>query len=371
MEIPPASSTSVDNQIHQENSGGSNIKTENSEPIPRLPLPDCMKNSKSELINNATQKQIHLEFKSESQGDPHILRWSATLIVNSKSTISVFPIFKTKKDAEKAVAYKANMYGLEVLANKETKIDADRQRDLDCLKQCHKQEGHDWDELVANSYTNAPLKSTSSSASAVEAAHYYREILDPSTDQSIISSGTIALPFPFPASNSDLPDLFSLYCSKCMQSLTRQRFLFAFGNYSVWRAEWMKGLESCFANKGVVICTTQEALDEVEKVVQDNPAFRKECSVCKDTKDIPLYPRSCTLLSSVLQEIDLNGIFPTERPLLIVDNSKEWSATWQWLIYCPTFHIVSYCFFDSIDSSPLIKIGTLRDAYNCDLFTQM
>ena len=70
-----------------------------------------MKNSKSELVNYATQKQIQLVFNSygsseylrvrESQGDPHILRWSATLIVNSKSSISIFPIFKTKKDAEK------------------------------------------------------------------------------------------------------------------------------------------------------------------------------------------------------------------------------------------------------------------------------
>ena len=35
MEIPLASSTSVDNQTHQENSGGNSIKSEDSDPIPR------------------------------------------------------------------------------------------------------------------------------------------------------------------------------------------------------------------------------------------------------------------------------------------------------------------------------------------------
>lgn len=148
------------------------------------------------------------------------------------------------------------MYGLELLQSTETKIDADRQKDLEFLKHCHEQEGHDWNELVANSYTNAPLKSTSSSASVVEAAHYYREMLDPNTDQSIISSGTIALPFPFPASNSDLPDLFSLYCSKCMQSLTRVCVLVvshvATLHFCLWKLQ-------CVANRvdegtGVVLC---------------------------------------------------------------------------------------------------------------------
>ena len=144
------------------------------------------------------------------------------------------------------MAYKANTYGIDTLAANETKIEADRQRDLDCLKQCHEREGHPWDELVANSYTNAPLKSTSSSASAVEAAHYYREMLDPSTDQPIASSGTIALPFTFPVSNSDIPDYFSMYCSKCMQSMTSVCVSFVFHVATLRFRLWKR---QCVANR--------------------------------------------------------------------------------------------------------------------------
>lgn len=79
----------------------------------------------------------------------------------------------------------------------------------------------------------------------------------------------------------------------------------------------------------------------VKTVVQDSPDLRKSCQICSCVEEVPPQPICCALLAEYLQQANLDAVFPKERPLLIVDNSPEWSATWQLMLFFPTFHIAS------------------------------
>lgn len=92
---------------------------------------------------------------------------------------------------------------------------------------------------------------------------------------------------------------------------------------------------------GLIVCTTFEALEMVKKVVLDSPDLQKSCQVCSCVESVSPYPVCCALLAEHLLQANLNAVFPKERPLLIVDNSPEWSTTWQLMMYLPTFHIAS------------------------------
>lgn len=92
-------------------------------------------------------------------------------------------------------------------------------------------------------------------------------------------------------------------------------------------------------------------------------------------------PIPCLINSDVLKRVNLNRLFPTERPILLIDSSIKWSVTWQLMVFFPTFHIASklvltissvgYCLYESESSSPVVQINMLRDVYNCDLITQI
>ena len=55
----------------------------------------------------------------------------------------------------------------------------------------------------------------------------------------------------------------------------------------------------------------------------------------------PEPPMCCVFNSDILKHLNLNKLFPTERPILLVDGSMRWSVTWQLMVFFPTFHIAS------------------------------
>lgn len=93
-------------------------------------------------------------------------------------------------------------------------------------------------------------------------------------------------------------------------------------------------------NNGIVLAASPIALNSVIRVIQerrDIPQYEVYTGVGKE----PVFPIACVIENSVLKKVDLNTLFPIERPILIVDNSDKWTVTWEWLSYLPTFHISS------------------------------
>lgn len=141
----------------------------------------------------------------------------------------------------------------------------------------------------------------------------------------------------------------------------------------------MRSLSNCISNRGIIIVTP-----EMESVVIDSlKSFIASNSIVHITSpgteaDPPI---SCVLNSETLKQVNLNKLFPTERPILLIDSSEKWTVTWQLLVFFPTFHIASkeskvflcigYCLYESESSSPVIQVNMLRDIYNCDLITQV
>ena len=68
--------------------------------------------------------------------------------------------------------------------------------------------------------------------------------------------------------------------------------------------------------------------------VRNPPSF----TVCSGEMQ-PSYLQPCVITDADLRQIDMNVVFPTERPIMIIDDSPNWSTSWDWLSYLPTFHI--------------------------------
>ena len=100
---------------------------------------------------------------------------------------------------------------------------------------------------------------------------------------------------------------------------------------------WANGLVSCLGCNGVVLVSSQSLLNQVVDTlgkVRNPPHF----VVCSEETQ-PSYPQACVVSDMVLRTVDMNVIFPTERPIMIIDDSLNWSISWEWLSYLPTFHM--------------------------------
>lgn len=113
--------------------------------------------------------------------------------------------------------------------------------------------------------------------------------------------------------------------------------MFGFGSEQMWTSAWANGLVSCLGCNGVVLVSSQSLLEQVVDLLRkvwNPPPF----TVCSEETQ-PSYLQPCVITESVLRKVDMNVIFPTERPIMLIDNSPNWSYSWDWLSYLPTFHI--------------------------------
>ena len=113
--------------------------------------------------------------------------------------------------------------------------------------------------------------------------------------------------------------------------------MFGFGSEQAWTSAWMNGLVSCLGCNGVVLVPSQSLLSHVVDTLgtgRNPPSF----TVCSGEMQ-PSYLQPCVITDADLRQIDMNVVFPTERPIMIIDDSPNWSASWDWLSYLPTFHI--------------------------------
>ena len=113
--------------------------------------------------------------------------------------------------------------------------------------------------------------------------------------------------------------------------------MFGFGSEQAWTNAWANGLVSCLSCNGVVLVSSQSLLEQVVDTLRKvrNPPHFVVCS--GETQ--PSYPQACVVSDMVLRTVDMNVIFPTERPIMLIDDSANWSISWEWLSYLPTFHI--------------------------------
>ena len=95
------------------------------------------------------------------------------------------------------------------------------EKDLALLRKLHEAEGNDWETLVKNSYIVVSSTKSQAQNTSIEAAQYYRSVLNPENAQSTITSGVMPLPFHFPVISDNSVDIVSECCSRCMQSTTR------------------------------------------------------------------------------------------------------------------------------------------------------
>lgn len=97
----------------------------------------------------------------------------------------------------------------------------------------------------------------------------------------------------------------------------------------------MSVLSICIQNEGVIVVSS-----EAENAVAE--ALSQHSIVHVQTPDqIPSPHVSCVISSEMLKVVDLNKLFPTERPILLIDSSPKWTTTWQLMVFLPTFHIAS------------------------------
>ena len=81
-------------------------------------------------------------------------------------------------------------------------------------------------------------------------------------------------------------------------------------------------------------------MKEVVDFMKENNLLN-QCIVCDNKSCAVKHTTPCIIDSDTLQEMNLNNLFITERPILLIDCSSKWTATWQWLVFFPTFHIAS------------------------------
>ncbi|KAK8794986.1 hypothetical protein WA588_003837 [Blastocystis sp. NMH] len=303
-------------------------------------------------------------YKNESYGENHRLQWSSTVVFPNGSNVSIFPILRSKKDADKAVAYKALTIGVERLLNAVITIPEDRDEDLKmmmCLLNTEKGQGDVVPPPVNRPVVSQPMtEAPSQPIKPSESTHIIRRTIDNGVVQD--SDGYIKVPFVFPSS-SEVPDVVSVLHNSCMESMTSRRQVFGFGSEQAWTSAWMNGLVSCLGCNGVVLVPSQSLLSQVVDTlgkVRNPPSF----TVCSGEMQ-PSYLQPCVITDADLRQIDMNVVFPTERPIMIIDDSPNWSTSWDWLSYLPTFHISCFC-VTGLDGVS-IQIAKLRDLFNADL----
>ena len=116
--------------------------------------------------------------------------------------------------------------------------------------------------------------------------------------------------------------------------------MFAFGSKHAWEEAWTRALTACMGNNGIVLASSPMTLNAVVRTMQqkrDVPSYE----VCTGYGKEPMFPMACVVENSVLKTVNLNALFPIERPILIIDDSVKWGVTWEWLAFLPTFHISS------------------------------
>ena len=94
----------------------------------------------------------------------------------------------------------------------------------------------------------------------------------------------------------------------------------------------------CLSNNGVVVASSPEILTAILESL-NNMKDVPQYDVCSALGNEPAFPIPCIIENSILSNVNMHVLFPIERPILIVDNSPNWSVTWKWMAYLPTFHI--------------------------------
>lgn len=105
----------------------------------------------------------------------------------------------------------------------------------------------------------------------------------------------------------------------------------------------MRCLTTCIANRGVIICSP-----DMESLVVESlkTHLEQKSIVCVTSPGMEVEPPTpCIINSDVLKHVNLNRLFPTERPILLIDSSAKWAVTWQLMVFLPTFHIASMKLF--------------------------
>ena len=122
---------------------------------------------------------------------------------------------------KQAACYIARSIGIEKLTTEKIIRPANMEEDLALLQKLHESEHNDWESLVKNSYVNTASNKSHGQCSSYEAAQYYRSVINPDNSQLVMNTGIMPLPFQFPVTSDNAPDIVSECCSLCMQSLTR------------------------------------------------------------------------------------------------------------------------------------------------------
>ena len=111
-----------------------------------------------------------------------------------------------------------------------------------------------------------------------------------------------------------------------------------FGNEEQWLEGWKRLVSCCLSNNGVIVASSSEVLTvilESLNSLKDIPQY----AVCSAVGSEPAFPTPCIIENDILSNVNMNVLFPIERPILIIDNSSNWNITWKWMTYLPTFHI--------------------------------
>ena len=227
------------------------------------------------------------------------------------------------------------------LANNRITISENLQADIGLLISLLKIDGVVIDERILQTYEAGGYSSCTNEQMVFDAPDVSSLPLAGENSEEVAESNTqLELPFVFPILPGSVPDFVPALCDGCMQSATPRRFVFAYGRTSSWKQAWSACLELCVSQNGVILTSSPEMMNDVVSVLTEQDLL-KQCVVCRDRTCAVKHTDPCVISSETLQEMNLNELFVTERPILMVDNSAKWTATWQWLVFFPTFHIAS------------------------------
>ena len=228
------------------------------------------------------------------------------------------------------------------MANNHITIPENLQADIGLLISLLKIDGVVIDERILQTYEAGGYASCTKEQMAFDTP----EVSPPPAGENSVeevaesTSHQLELPFVFPILPGSVPDFVPALCDGCMQSVTPRRFVFAYGRTSSWKQAWSECLELCVSQNGVILTCSPEMMNDVVNVLTERD-LAKQCVVCRDKTCAAKHSDPCVISTDTLQEMNLNELFVTERPILIVDNSAKWTVTWQWLVFFPTFHIAS------------------------------
>lgn len=243
------------------------------------------------------------------------------------------------------MAYKALQLGIQRLANNRISIPDNLHADIGLLISLLRIDGVEIDGRILSTYEAGGYSASTATEAAFNSTEQQNNAPPtplPSAEGETVEapSRQLELPFVFPILPSSVPDFIPSLCDGCMQSATPRRLIFAFGRKSSWRQAWANCLGSCVNQNGVVLTSDRVVMKEVVDFMRENNLL-SQCIVCDNKSCAVKHTTPCIIDSDTLQEMNLNDLFITERPILLVDSSSKWTATWQWLVFFPTFHIAS------------------------------